>query len=564
MSDLTTLWDSLQPPPAAATIQEVKQEESPLKQLWEKLSSPLRDSGKMKEYKQAPTQPIGNLQTIDTVFQGLIKAESGGQHLDKKTGKLLTSSAGARGITQLMPKTAANPGYGITPVKDDSEEEYTRVGKAVLEKMYNKYGDWELALAAYNAGVGNVDKARGKADRFGGNWKDYLPKPSETLPYINKILGKGDKSAFLTPKEKMYEGTSGEQMVKNAKETAYDIASMLPITGDAMSVLEGYDGFREGDPLKMASGALGAMPFITAGIARKAVHGTLSPESLVKGFDREAADAAGGKYAVLGEGFYFSRKGGKTDWANEYAGFDTRRGKGYEPGGAVFPNELSLKKPLFFSAEWANAIPPAYNQGGFKGIKQFTKTQGELADFIKKSGKSEYSQFLDTRSKDTFTIEAIKPHLPEKALNGYHDELDILFVSEKTEKGLRDALDKLDLKYLTEWKKEYPSEYSVALKEGELRDKLRITNANNDPKNFSNMLREAGFDGVVDLPENQYMVLDAKNITNAIDAKYAKTLGTRSKGKQNEAINNLIPLLEKEGKIEEANKLRGLLNAEKR
>lgn len=190
MSDLTALWDSLQPPPAAATIQEVKQEESPLKQLWEKLSSPLRNSGKMKEYKQAPTQPIGNLQTIDTVFQGLIKAESGGQHIDEKTGKLLTSSAGARGITQLMPKTAANPGYGITPVKDDSEEEYTRVGKAVLEKMYNKYGDWELALAAYNAGVGNVDKARGKADRFGGNWKDYLPKPSETLPYLDKILGK--------------------------------------------------------------------------------------------------------------------------------------------------------------------------------------------------------------------------------------------------------------------------------------------------------------------------------------------------------------------------------------
>lgn len=190
MSDLTALWDSLQPPPAAALIQEVKQEESPLKQLWEKLSSPLRDSGKMKEYKQAPTQPIGNLQTIDTVFQGLINAESGGQHIDKKTGNLLTSSAGARGITQLMPKTAANPGYGITPVKDDSEEEYTRVGKAVLEKMYSKYGDWELALAAYNAGPKNVDTARGKAERYGGDWKDYLPKPSETLPYLDKILGK--------------------------------------------------------------------------------------------------------------------------------------------------------------------------------------------------------------------------------------------------------------------------------------------------------------------------------------------------------------------------------------
>ncbi|HET8689293.1 MAG TPA: lytic transglycosylase domain-containing protein [Methanosarcina sp.] len=130
--------------------------------------------------------------TVEDVMPKLIQAESKGKHLDE-TGKLTTSPVGAQGITQLMPTTAKKPGYGIEPVKDNSEAEYMRVGKQYLQKMYDKFNDWEKALAAYNAGKGNVDAAISKADRYGGDWKDYLPKKSETIPYINKILGKGDK-----------------------------------------------------------------------------------------------------------------------------------------------------------------------------------------------------------------------------------------------------------------------------------------------------------------------------------------------------------------------------------
>ncbi len=136
----------------------------------------------------SPQQPLGNRLTLDSVFERLKMAESGGQHIDPKTGKLKLSPVGAEGITQLMPKTAANPGFGIEPVKDKSEGEYVRVGKEYLSALYKKYGDWSLALAAYNAGSGNVDKAKGKAERYGGDWKDYLPKKEETIPYIDKIL----------------------------------------------------------------------------------------------------------------------------------------------------------------------------------------------------------------------------------------------------------------------------------------------------------------------------------------------------------------------------------------
>ncbi len=119
----------------------------------------------------------------DALFDALVQQESGGRHTDAN-GRLITSSAGARGITQLMPGTAANPGYGIKPVKDDSEGEYRRVGKEYLDALLKKYGgDKRKALAAYNAGPGSVDAAIAKN---GANWLSGLPK--ETRDYVPNIL----------------------------------------------------------------------------------------------------------------------------------------------------------------------------------------------------------------------------------------------------------------------------------------------------------------------------------------------------------------------------------------
>lgn len=135
----------------------------------------------------APSNPVQSL------FQKVIQAESGGKHTDEK-GNLIKSKVGAEGITQLMPKTAKNPGYGIEPVKDKSEAEYLRVGREYLSALYKKFdGDAEKALAAYNWGVGKVSTAISKAERFGGDWKKELPK--ETQNYLAKILGAGNAQA---------------------------------------------------------------------------------------------------------------------------------------------------------------------------------------------------------------------------------------------------------------------------------------------------------------------------------------------------------------------------------
>jgi hypothetical protein len=88
------------------------------------------------------------------------------------------SPAGAVGIAQIMPDTARDPGYGIAPISDRRDPESSlRFGAQYMRAMLDKYGDYGLALAAYNAGPGAVDKAGG------------IPPFQETQNYVSNILG---------------------------------------------------------------------------------------------------------------------------------------------------------------------------------------------------------------------------------------------------------------------------------------------------------------------------------------------------------------------------------------
>lgn len=134
----------------------------------------------LQQAQQQPPMAFGSL------FQKLINTESGGKHIDAN-GQLITSSAGAKGITQVMPATGGDPGFGVTPIQNQSPEEYVRFGRDYLNAMLKHFGNQEQAVAAYNAGPGAIQKAVARAGRTGGDWKQYIP--TETRNYVKKILG---------------------------------------------------------------------------------------------------------------------------------------------------------------------------------------------------------------------------------------------------------------------------------------------------------------------------------------------------------------------------------------
>ena len=94
----------------------------------------------------------------------IAKLESGFKHETK-------SPYGAVGVFQLMPQTAKNMGFNPWNVSEN-----IKAGLVYYQMMYSKFGSMELALAAYNAGPGNVSKYKG------------MPPFAETKKFVSNII----------------------------------------------------------------------------------------------------------------------------------------------------------------------------------------------------------------------------------------------------------------------------------------------------------------------------------------------------------------------------------------
>jgi soluble lytic murein transglycosylase-like protein len=94
-------------------------------------------------------------------------------HIESAFNERAISSAGARGLMQLMPATASR--FGVKNSYDPSENMYG--GVQYLRWLYERFnGNLRFVLAAYNAGEGAVDKYKG------------IPPYKETQDYVKKVI----------------------------------------------------------------------------------------------------------------------------------------------------------------------------------------------------------------------------------------------------------------------------------------------------------------------------------------------------------------------------------------
>lgn len=91
------------------------------------------------------------------------------------------SRAGAAGLWQFMPATATGMGMEVSSLVDQRRDPWVASAFAAkyLKQLYNIYGDWSLAIAAYNCGPGNLNKALRRA---GGGKKDFWEIYDYLLP----------------------------------------------------------------------------------------------------------------------------------------------------------------------------------------------------------------------------------------------------------------------------------------------------------------------------------------------------------------------------------------------
>ena len=154
------------------------------------------------------------------------------------------SRVGASGLWQFMPVTARAYGLEVNSMVDERFDPYksTKAACKYMKDLYKMYNDWSLAIAAYNCGPGNVNKALARA---GGNpqsfWEVYWYLPSETRGYVPAFIAANYAYAY----HQAHNITYSEPPMPIAVDTVHvsrllhlgQVSSTIDVTTDALKML---------------------------------------------------------------------------------------------------------------------------------------------------------------------------------------------------------------------------------------------------------------------------------------------------------------------------------------
>jgi len=106
--------------------------------------------------------------------------------IESAMNPLATSRVGAAGLWQFMYSTGKLYGLEVNSVIDDRRDPHKSSDAAAryLRDLYSVFGDWQLAIAAYNCGPGNINKGIARSGGKNTFWEIYPYLPRETRGYI--------------------------------------------------------------------------------------------------------------------------------------------------------------------------------------------------------------------------------------------------------------------------------------------------------------------------------------------------------------------------------------------
>ena len=155
-------------------------------------TKPLLSTAKSAPFEASITEHARRERVAADLVRAVIQVESA-------FNPIAVSSKGAMGLMQLMPATATELGV-VNPFDPDQN---IRGGVAYLRQLLDRYdGNVELALAAYNAGIGNVTK-------YGA-----VPPFKETKNYVKKITGSSAPPAPVNVIYKWFDLVNGQPSVR--------------------------------------------------------------------------------------------------------------------------------------------------------------------------------------------------------------------------------------------------------------------------------------------------------------------------------------------------------------